>query len=297
MQEYEFTGKAMGTSYAISIVCDSQACAEEISEKVITDIQAYEKRFSRFLPDSELTELNNKKDLIVSKEFMTVTQKAYALFVKTKGFFNPLVQIERKGYDKDFSKMNGPISTSVADEKYDIDFNAVILQPENMRIILNEGQKLDFGGFLKGYLAEVLCKKVMAYSPSLIGAIVNIGGDIHTQGVDEKENAFTFDIYNPVTQEEIPVTLKNQSLATSGTYKRMWMQSDIPMHHILDSTGLKNSDSGIVSSSVIGDDGGMTEAYAKVFLNLGEAARETLSEKNISFLIIKQDGTVIKNLS
>ena len=294
MQEFEFTGKAMGTAYAISIVCDSEDLVTSISEETIKKIERYEKRFSRFLPESELSRLNNTKNMIVSGEFILVTKKALELFTLTKGIFNPLVQIGRMGYDKDFSKID--VTDSLDDtDTYDIDFETVSIDDRGNRIILKDGQKLDFGGFLKGYLAEILCKKIMKESLLIKGAIVNIGGDIHTEGTDVDGKLFIFDIYNPVTEEEIPITLHNQSLATSATYKRAWLRSNEPVHHILDSSGMRNPESDILSASVIGTDGGKTEAYAKVFINLGEKAMTVLPEKDIQFVLISKDGLITKN--
>lgn len=294
MQEYEFTGKAMGTDYSISIVSDSDDLALRISKQTIEKIEEYEKRFSRFLPESELSRLNSVKDMVVSTEFMEATQKAFELFKITKGIFNPLVQIGRMGYDKDFSKIDDSASIKNT-EAYDIDFETVSLSKETGRITLQEGQKIDFGGFLKGYLAEILCKEIMDQSPLIGGAIVNIGGDIHTQGTDADGKTFVFDIFNPVTKEEVSVSLHNQSLATSGTYKRTWTISNAPIHHILDLSGTHNPDSDIVSSSAISPDGSKAEAYAKVFLSLGEKAIEVLPEKDILFALIKKDGSLITN--
>ncbi len=295
MEEYAYTGKAMGTDYAISIVCESREHAEQLSVNAIRTIEEYEQRFSRFLAASELSRLNAEKKMIVSEEFMNVTKKARALFILTKGMFNPLVQIERKGYNKDFSTIDEATFQEPTDT-YNIDFESVHLHTESNEIELHQGQKLDFGGFLKGYLAERICKKIMKDSSSVTGAIVNIGGDIHTQGVDASGTLFSFDIFNPVTKEEIPITLHNESLATSGTYKRTWQKSATPIHHILDASGLRNPSSDIVSASVICADGGKAEAYAKVFLNLGEQAEETLPNEGITFLIISKDGTVTKNI-
>ncbi len=295
MKEYEFTGKAMGTDYALSIVCSDEDLAVRISEESIHEIEAYEKQFSRFLTDSELSRLNNTKNMLVSEEFIKVTKKARELYILTKGIFNPLVQIGRMGYDKDFSTLKGS-TREESTNTYNIDFETTTLDEKAMKIILKEGQKLDFGGFLKGYLAEKICKKMMHSSPLVVGAIVNIGGDLHTQGVDAEGEFFTFDIYNPITEEEIPVTLHNQSLATSGTYKRVWARSDTQVHHILDSSGIRNPDTDIISSSVINTDGGTAEAYAKVFLSLGEKAHEILPENNTLFVLIKKDGSVIQNL-
>ncbi len=295
-QEYLYDGKAMGTDFSIVIVCHNNDLADTLAHAGIEKIRTYEARFSRFQSTSELTRVNTEKDTHASPIFMEVTQKAYELFVRTKGIFNPLVQIEKLGYTKNFEDI-AVTNTAHTVEEYDIDFSATVIDSARSRIILNEGQKLDFGGFLKGYLAEVIAREIKEHSPLITGVIVNIGGDIHAQGYDVDENEFAFTIYNPVTKDEdTSISLHNKSLATSGTYKRTWVNKNSPVHHILDMSGTRNPDSDIVSASVIHEDGGTSEAYTKVFLSMKpEDASLLLQEETLPYLLIRNNGEVIKN--
>jgi thiamine biosynthesis lipoprotein len=298
IEEFEYNGKAMGTEYYIAIVCGSRELADKIYEISKNNIEEYEKRFSRFLKTSELSVLNEKKNMVVSQIFFDVTLKAYQLFVETKGIFNPLVQVARLGYDKNFTDIKNGDNTK--DEGlYDIDFSTTKIDSQTCSIHLNEGQQLDYGGFLKGYLAEIIAKNIKSYSPSIVGVIVNLGGDIHTEGLDKDGNKFIFNIYNPISGgEEVKVVLFNQSLATSGTYKRSWFQFGKKVHHILDIFGKQNPENDVVSASVICEDGATSEAYAKVFISMDyESAMKILGEKNISTIIIKNNGQVIKNIT
>ncbi|MFA5299192.1 MAG: FAD:protein FMN transferase [Lutibacter sp.] len=313
MKEYEYNAKVMGTDLSVAIITNSKNLADNLYSVSLAEIQAYEKTFSRFLPDSELSQLNEKKEMVVSPIFMEVFLKAQELFLETNGVFNPLVQIERFGYDKNFDEIkNINFEEKVKDGEtlsgnYDIDFSKIVVDRNLSKIILSAGQKLDFGGFLKGYLAEKIAKKIkLDYekfdSEKIKGVIVNIGGDIHTQGFDANDQEFIFSIYNPITkQDDIQTKLYNSSLATSGTYKRFWQSSEKTIHHILDETGTKNPVSNVISASVINSDGSRADAYAKVFLSLGhEKALKMLSDENpendkIQFIIIKNNGEIIKN--
>jgi len=67
LKEFEWSGKAMGTDYSVAIVCISKDLALETYKIAKNDIERYEKRFSRFLPTSELSILNKKKDMIMAK--------------------------------------------------------------------------------------------------------------------------------------------------------------------------------------------------------------------------------------
>lgn len=295
MEEYEYTGKAMGTEFSISIVCNSKERADKLSNQAIVKIQSYENRFSRFLKESELSILNDKKEMAVSSEFLKVTQEARALYTLTQKNFNPLVQIARFGYTKNFNDIDNTDEVKNT-EDYSIDFSTTIIDEKNSKIILQKGQKLDFGGFLKGYVTEKICKELKNCSQDVIGVIVNIGGDLHTQGVDEQGQEFIFNIYNPITKtEDISVPIHNQSLATSGTYKRTWQNKSQQVHHILDYSGNKNPETDIVSVSIIHPEGAKAEAFTKVFLSVGiDKAQEILKTENFKSICITKDGTLIK---
>ncbi len=296
IHEFEYNGKAMGTSYFVSIVCESEALSNNIYKMVKHDIEYYEAIFSRFDENSELSILNSKKEMEVSPIFMNVTKRAYELFIETRGAFNPLLSISRLGYDINFDNLNNK-KIKVSNSVYNIDFSSVIIDEDNSAICLKEGQNLDFGGILKGYLAEVISDKVMKYSPDIIGVIINLGGDIHTNGLDKDRNKFVFKIYNPIDgSTTTSVVLNNESLSTSGTYKRTWNIKDKKINHILSLLGTDNPHTGIVSSSIICDDGASSEAYAKAFLSVGiKEAVKILKDKKYKYVIILDNGEVIKN--
>lgn len=260
-------------------------------------IQRYEKMFSRFLPESELSQVNQKKSMVVSREFMRVLDAAHALYLITDGVFNPLVQIERLGYVSSFP-MNEQSCRHETLEPYDIDFSSVVIDNNHSLVILQEGQKLDFGGFLKGYLAEKLCTELYASSSDVQGVIVNLGGDLHTKGLDENGERFMFTIDNPVDEtKSVTIPIYNQSLATSGTYKRKWEHDGKSVHHILSASGKQNSKSDIISASVIHDQGGYSEAFTKVLLSGGsEHALALANEADCKAVLITSQGTVLTNI-
>lgn len=294
--EYEYTITAMGTEWFISIVTTSKTVADEAYAMAHQDITEFERRFSRFLPSSELSQLNTKKEMRVSDMFLEVTRSARKLFEQTRGIFNPLVQISRFGYDKDFTAMRDNENTDTR-EPYDIDFSTVVIDEQRKTVTLQEGQKLDFGGFLKGYLAQRIANAIVLRFPGINGLIINLGGDICARGLDADGKEFVFSIYNPVLEHaEIQIPLFNQSLATSGTYKRTWNQQGKPVHHILDASGDRNPESNIVSASIIHPDGAHSEAYTKVLLALGADAAQKLLNEPIHFVAIQRNGETLSNI-
>ncbi len=299
LKEFEYTGEAMGTEYSIAIVSGSKELSDKMYDIAINDIAEYEARFSRFLPTSELSILNKNKKMTVSKTFFDVSIKAYELFSLTRGIFNPLVSISRFGYNKNFLDMEKDQNDTEDDSIYNIDFSSVVFEDKLFKIKLNEGQNLDYGGFLKGYLAELIAKKIKNYSSMIHGVIVNLGGDIYTEGSDQDGNKFAFSIYNPVTKkEDVKVVLYNEALATSGVYKRSWFNFDKKMHHILDISGKSNPENDIVSASVVYKDGSMAEAFTKVFMSMDSTeALKLLKKDDVKFIVIKNTGEIINNFN
>lgn len=297
-REYEFSKKIMGTDLYVSIICNDIQIAKKTFEKIFEELQKYEEKFSRFIDHSELSILNNKKNMIVSDDFIEVITEAKKMFKETNGFFNPLLQISEHGYDKSFELLEKENNTKNTIKKYDINFDSVIIDSQNNLIILNDNQKLDFGGLLKGFLSEKIAKKYFKSDENITGIIINIGGDLYTMGLDENDKVFKFSIYNPITnKDDFLVPLFNCSLATSGTYKRTWKNNGKEVNHILDETGEKNPHTEIVSASVISNSGAKSDSYTKYLISNSIEKIKDLENKEMKYVLINKKGEFINNLN
>lgn len=287
----------MGTEATVSITVQNETIALRIAEDAFTTMTAYENRFSRFLPTSELSHLNAVKHMAVSEEFLSVLAESYRLYNDTHHAFNPLVQIKHLGYRTSFRAMGHHDVYRIEQTPYNTDFSSVCIDEKTQAVTLQYNQELDFGGILKGYLATKLAKLLTQKYPACIGLIVNIGGDLHTVGLDKRGEPFIFYLYNPVTDIEIPIPLTDTSLVTSGTYKRRWNTVDGEKHHILDPATHKNPETDIISVSVIHPDGATAEAYATMLMVKGLTETQKLIESPpMSYFIVKTDGTILTNI-
>ena len=214
LKEYEFKDRVMGTDFVVSLVSQTEEAATSGYNQAIGIARAYENRFSRFIIDSELSTLNENKDLFVSDIFWQVFSVAENLYKETNAVFNPLLQISSLGYNKSFNDMEKHLEVN-PEVCYDASWDNIYFDKKQKRICLGPQQKLDFGGFLKGYVAEEIANTLKYY---FTGIIINIGGDIFTYGEDENNMPFTFSVFNPITQKDFGhILLKNESVATSGT--------------------------------------------------------------------------------
>lgn len=297
MQEYAYNQRHMGTDVIVTFVTESEITARHIADEVFLSIKNAEQTFSRFIPDNELSRLNAAGTLVVSEIFMKVLEKAVAIHHQTSGVFNPLIQVAQQGYTENYADIIGTTKTA-STTPYNLTISDLTYDTTTREVHLAPTQQLDFGGMLKGFLAEVLAKSVIQSYPTCTGTIINIGGDIHTRGLDEHGQPFTFFITNPITHAQTPLTIKNTSLVTSGTYKRHWKTTLGPRHHIIGSDGITNPASPVVSASVLYEDGAVAEAFAKYVLIINPTHIDTtLLPTGLQYYLVLKDGSTSSHLS
>jgi thiamine biosynthesis lipoprotein len=121
---------------------------------------------------------------------------------------------------------------------------------------------LDPSGYVKGWSVEIASAR-LAEAGSL-NHCVNAGGDIRARGVSGTGAAWRVGIRHPWEADKLSwvLTLKDQAVATSGTYER----GD---HVFNPRTG--GPARGLRSVTVVGPDLAMADAYATAALAMGEA--------------------------
>ncbi|WP_206831560.1 FAD:protein FMN transferase [Alicyclobacillus fructus] len=292
---------AMGTD--VELFVRHWLTAPELSNlacRLEAAIRRYERIFSRFDPESELSRLNQQAGswFMVCPELDEVLKLAAHWFEQTRGYFDPFVgeDMRRIGYGLSFERLSVTVepilaSTRVPPVAPPIEFRA------GPAVRLLPGYEVDLGGIAKGWIvarcAEQLC------ADGLRGFAVSAGGDV--QVVSEGE-PWPVRVANPFGEAEPIGTFMVQrgGVATSGTYKRRWrLPSGRVMHHLIDPfTGLP-AETDAVSVSVAADDLATAEVLAKVALLLGahQGMRYLASARDEglchSFLIATTKGDVI----
>jgi FAD:protein FMN transferase len=290
MQEYEYTKRIMGCDAEISIVSTSKEVSDSAYDVMVAIASAEEMRFTRFQPESELSQLNSAGTMSVSPEFYETFKLGQDLTRRTEGAYNPLVDISRFGYDADISEVQNTERTSREVDPYNIDMSSIRTEDSTRAITLLPGQRLDFGGFLKGHVAEKMARS----AESVQGVIVNLGGDLFTVGRDAEGKAFEFFVEHPQDPDaRISCLLTNGALSTSGSNRRFWTLGGKQFHHVLDKSGRVNPSSDVSSATILAKDGASSDAFAKVGLIEGSVCAKRLQELGYGFCLIKTDGSLI----
>lgn len=194
-----------------------------------------EQRWSRFLPDSDISRLAraNGDSCVVSPATRWLLDAMIAAHRLTAGRFDPtmLREIIDAGYDRSL--------TDRARRSITIDLPHPMATIEDVEldgctVRLPEGMALDPGGIGKGFAADLVSTELVHRGTP--GALVSIGGDLSAVGRPPEPEGWRVTIEDPFSPaaELTTLALNAGGVATSSTLSRSWQRGGRRRHHVLD---------------------------------------------------------------
>ena len=151
------------------------------------------------------------------------------------------------------------ILTSGATSIDTISYDALLTEQGELKK-LNDSSKIDLGGILKGYAADGVGK--MLNENGYNSGYVSIGtSSLYILSVESLK------IRHPRNQAETPSVIsvnlkgkKNLNVSTSGDYEKTYTFNGKTYCHIIDPVTGKPAETGVMSATLIGADGGFSDA-------------------------------------
>jgi FAD:protein FMN transferase len=201
--------------------------AGEAELAAIVDLVAeWDRTFSRFRPDSELSRVNasGAEALVVSPRFAEVVEIALLAARATGGLVDPTLgaAIEAAGYDRDFAGLGDDERPPAPDRPG----SWRELRLSGRLLVRPPGTILDLNGVVKALVVDAALELLAG------DGFVSAGGDLAVRGA---------------LSVELPaggaVVLERGGLATSGSDRRRWLRGGEPQHHLLDPATGRPADS------------------------------------------------------
>ena len=269
------TFPAMGGSVETQIV----AGPEDGLDRIQCLFEHHERTMSRFLPDSELSALNDASGypFRASPLLFDIVNEAVGWACVTDGVFDPTIIdiLEATGYDRPFDELRSPLrgarSTATAvldapviarrrwrDIAFDYDRSSITLPP---------GVRIDLGGIGKGYSVD---RAIESLGPGA-NAMVNASGDLYAAGDGPEGDGWYVGVQDPFDAESDIVTLNinDRGVATSGSIRRNWQHGDARYHHLIDPRTNTSAASELLTVTVIAATATQADALAKTAYCLG----------------------------
>ncbi len=268
-------------------------------EKAFDFFHDFERQFSRFLPESELSCLNRSSEMVVSETLFEILSRAKEWREKTEGRFDVtlLPILEKEGYR--FSWKEGgageiPNQSKQKELPSGGDFECTL---KTRTIRKSVETKIDLGGIGKGYAVDRVTEMLLG---KYRNGIVDAGGDMRLFGRDEenKYDGWAIEIESPLELSTSLgyLVLRDNAVATSGRNRRKWHIAGEAKHHLIDPFRKESSRSDILQSTVIAKTAEEADVLAKSFLLLGfSVATRLIEEESVPAMLVREDGEIFQS--
>jgi thiamine biosynthesis lipoprotein len=279
------TGFTQGTTY--SIVFDSTEGpgvgeVKRIVEEVLRDVDM---SLSVYNDSSVISRLNRNETNLPDEMFTEVFNRSKEISELSDGAFDitvmPLVRAwgfgpdEHKNFDK--AKLDSLLSL-VGFEKAEIRDGLLIKSDPRITI--------DVNAIAQGYTVDVICRAFDKMG--MENYLIEVGGEVRVKGTKGGEQ-WKIGIDKPVDDNMVPgvelqaiVKLTNKALATSGNYRKFYVENGVKYSHTIDPKTGYPAKNRLLSASIIASDCATADGIATACMVMGV-------EKAISFIKKNKD--------
>lgn len=256
--------------------------------------ELYENYFSADIKDSDISKINASpgSPVRVHEETIDLIEKGLSYSKLSEGKFDITVGKLTSLWDFHAKTPKLPDADAVAAAVRTIDYRNVMVRGDEVTLT-NPNAALDLGGIAKGYIADKL--KEYLLSEGITSGLINLGGNVLTIGTKEDGSAYSIGIQRPFDETGAPaavVSVKDQTVVTSGIYERYFEQDGIRYHHILDTATGYPYENELLSVSIIcrdsADGDGLSTTCFALGLEKGMELIESLEDTEAIFITSDQ---------
>ena len=294
---------AMDTVMNLTVYGENAAAALESAEQELHTLD--EAILSRTAEGSELYALNAANGATVAYSaddaLPALIEAALTISDATNGAFDPTLApvLDAWGFTKD--EHHVPSADELAELLNHTGCGKVVLKKtaDGDTVTLLDGAQLDLGGIAKGYAADVL--RAQLEKEGVTSATLDLGGDVFVMGQKTDGSDWRIAVKDPADTEGYlgVVSAADKFIVTSGVYERYFEENGVRYHHIIDPKTGSPAESGLVSVTVLCENGAWADALSTACFVLGPdgalALRDDLAEQGTDFelILVTDDGRVL----
>ena len=244
------------------------------AEKAVDDaekrIYELENELSATLEESDIWKLDNSdgKAVDVCDDTITLIKKAMEIGDKTGGALDITVYPVLREWGFTTGEYKIPEQNRIDELLANVDYRNITVKDNS--VALPENAQIDLGALAKGYTGDEIMK--IMESHGVTSAIVSLGGNVQSLGSKTDGSPWKVAVRDPFLEDKdmCVVDIINKAVITSGNYERFFYGEDGKKYwHIIDPSDGYPADNGIVSVTVIGDNGLECDALSTAFFVLG----------------------------
>jgi len=307
MDPLHFEGPTMGTRYHVTVLnvppdTDRAALQSDIDE-ALTRVDA---AMSTWRADSEISRLNALpvgEWLPISGELHEVLQESIKTHGLSDGAFDVTVAplLAAWGFGPRGAGPRVPERAELEALAERVGTSGFELATEPFRARKKAEREIELSAIAPGYAVDLIARRFAARG---IGDfMVEVGGEVRTAGHNAEGGPWRIGIERPDAPPgtpQITLTLKGESVSTSGDYRDFFEHEGRRYSHTLDPRSLRPVDHALASVTVLAADCMRADALSTALMVLGPERGLELAEREglaVYMLVRAEEGFVARHSS
>lgn len=289
-KEITETRLLLGTFVSLTVDLEGAKKFEpQVLDQAFLEIKRLESIFSTYVPDSDISILNEKGMLIGKNlELAQVLGRSLHFASISSGLFDitikPVLDQYRWSYELE---RRAPRPHEIYRALSYVDHRNVLLYDDKIQFS-RQGVQITTDGIAKGYIIDRIIGLFL--KSGIASAMVNIGGDMRSMG-----KRWKVALQNPRDAHDyvVNIALKNQAVATSGDYERYFDPNKRARHIINPTTG--RAATSLISATIVAATAMDADALATAVFVMGPQKGLDLIEKldEVEALVITSDRRIL----
>ena len=268
---------AMDTFMDFTIYGDASLLTDV--EKLICDL---EKKVSVTDEASELYAINQTGTGILTGSAADLMQSALAICTRTDGALDISIYPIVRAWGFTTGEYQVPDTDALQELLTYVDYTKIKYDRETGNVSIPYGMKIDLGSVAKGYVGSQAAQYLRENGVN--SALLNLGGNIQTIGCKPDGTPWKIAIKDPSGDTPIIVlSVQDQAIVTSGGYERYFELEGNTYWHIMDPTTGRPAENGLLSVTIIGNDGAVCDGLSTALFVMGLEKAVALWQESDNF--------------
>jgi len=274
-------GPAQGSTFSISYLVPEGV---DYRKDIDSILRSMDQQMSLWVENSEISRLNRGDSVYVSNDFQEVILKSIYISELTDGDFDITIAPLIKAWG--FSGGTRKDSINVDSLMNYVGYKGLLASrpgPRLDKFALPKGYQIDVNAIAQGYTVDIVSN--FFRNANVHNYMIEIGGEVRCKGTNIDGRKWRIGIEQPqeeraAGQYQTIVVLDTMSLATSGNYRKFWVdeRGQRVVHTIDPETG-QPVISNLLSVSIIANNATFADALATACMVSGLARAKAMVER------------------
>ncbi len=243
-----------------------------------------DKDFNNYDSSSQISQINRTaaiKPARAGRDMIKILLACKKYYYLSNGLFDPsagkLFELW-KSFIKHKNPRLMPSKEKIDEAKKNRGMDKIEIDPAGSTVFFkSKGIKLDLGSAAKGFVVDKIRKAFVKQGAKYF--LIDAGGEIYAASSGRR--TWRIGIRNPYSAGIIKtLVLKNQAVATSGSYEQFFRVGNKVYSHIINPVSGRPAQSGVLSVSVVAKDCLTADILATLFFILGKNQAEDFIKEN-----------------